>query len=68
MIDEKKSLENKEWEIILRAATIVAGQKIIDQAENQFNSSDLDYYLWKQGKEPAFRSNERHAVKDTIYY
>jgi hypothetical protein len=29
---------------------------------------DLDYYLWNKGKDPEFRSFERHHTKDTYYY
>jgi hypothetical protein len=29
---------------------------------------ELDYYLWRLGKDPRYRSLKRHRTQDTIYY
>ena len=39
-----------------------------ETTEEGFNSSALDLYLWKKGKEKGFRETERHYTRDTIYY
>ena len=61
----------------LRAAAIVACEEIVTLARSDeyavlglgnLNSMVLDYYVWKVGKEPRFRSVPRHSTQDTIFY
>jgi len=73
--DAIKAAEQIDTE--LRAAAIVASEAIIRIAHTpeflscglgETNSMMLDYYLWKVGKEPQFRTIQRHSTKDTIFY
>jgi len=72
---QKELLHDSEYEIELRALSLVAADRICTKARESHlyevlikNAADLDYYLWVIGKSPEFRSVERHVTKDTIYY
>jgi len=74
-IDNKIDLPRSDNEVELRVQAIVASDMIIKRAKTMskfssmhINSLVLDYYLWTKGKDPEFRSVERHYTKDTIYY
>ncbi|OQR93367.1 hypothetical protein ACHHYP_02617 [Achlya hypogyna] len=53
-------------EVELRAAAVVACDKIV--AATGLDMIALDSYLWRVGKEPAYRSLPRHATQDTVFY
>jgi len=55
-------------EIELRAVALHSCELIVEKSNNTFNAFELDYYLWNLGKEEAYRSFERHATIDTIFY
>ncbi|KAH9144113.1 hypothetical protein LEN26_005030, partial [Aphanomyces euteiches] len=60
-----------EQEVELRAGAIVACDKILAALRIEMPAvtiMELDSYLWRVGKEPAYRSIERHATQDTILY
>ena len=70
-----KAAEQADTE--LRAAAIVACEEIVKLAKSDefavlglgdLTSMVLDYYVWRVGKEPRFRSVPRHSTKDTIFY
>jgi len=69
--EEIKSEEKIDLE--LRAVAVVACEEIIQVAKQggfkkEIVAMDLDYYLWKLGKEERFRKLPRHRTCDTIYY
>ncbi|CAK4582719.1 unnamed protein product [Aphanomyces euteiches] len=60
-----------EQEVELRAGAIVACDKILAALRIEMPAvtiMELYSYLWRVGKEPAYRSIERHATQDTILY
>lgn len=69
IIDEKKVLPAGEMEAALRASAIVACEKMVAMSDGKIsNDAELDYFLWTIGKRPEYRSFERHATQDTVYY
>jgi hypothetical protein len=52
----------------LRAAALVACERIVAAAGDEFTALDLGYYLWRSGKAPGVRQFARHHTKDTIFY
>ena len=53
---------------MLRAAAVVACEELMRRAGGRFNIIQLDNFLWLRGKEPGYRSKERHATRDTLFY
>lgn len=69
LIDSRKELPPDAREVALRAAGVHACEKIVAAAGGKFaTAADLDYALWKLGKVDDFRTFERHATRDTVYY
>ncbi|CDS08810.1 hypothetical protein LRAMOSA10171 [Lichtheimia ramosa] len=58
-----------ERAIILRAASIVAGEEITKKSKGLIKSEgDLDVYLWRLGKVGDYRKIERMAWRDTVMF
>eukprot|EP00668_Euglena_longa_P035293 GGOE01045338.1.p1 GENE.GGOE01045338.1~~GGOE01045338.1.p1 ORF type:complete len:338 (+),score=83.09 GGOE01045338.1:39-1016(+) len=56
-------------EVELRACAVEAGERIVALATVQpLRCMDVDYALWRRGKEGRFRALERHATQDTAFY
>ncbi|KAF0687511.1 Aste57867_20750 [Aphanomyces stellatus] len=58
-------------EMELRAGAVVACEKILKalrEAGTLTSIMELDSYLWRVGKEPTYRTLERHATQDTVLY
>ncbi|EGG19481.1 hypothetical protein DFA_00058 [Cavenderia fasciculata] len=65
-------------EVELRGLAIYASRLIVQRAAQIFSSTPeenfigndvkLDYYLWSVGKQPEYRSFERHSTKQTLFY
>lgn len=68
VIDSGEPLPVGARECEVRAGAIVACEKIVAASHGRVNTTDLDHYLWRLGKDPEFRSLERHATRDTFYY
>ncbi|KDO22021.1 hypothetical protein SPRG_12230, partial [Saprolegnia parasitica CBS 223.65] len=66
MIEKGTLLPHGGVETELRAAAVVACEKIV--AATGLDMIALDSFLWRLGKEPAYRSKPRHATQDTVYY
>ncbi|KAE9049284.1 hypothetical protein PR003_g1703 [Phytophthora rubi] len=52
----------------LRAAALVACDQIVEASKGRIGTLELDFYLWRVGKEERFRGLERHATRDTFFY
>lgn len=61
-IDRREPLPAGDREMDLRAAAIVAADRISDRP------AELGDHLWRLGKDPEYRRLERHATKDTVFY
>eukprot|EP01135_Chromosphaera_perkinsii_P004698 Nk52_evm9s294 gene=Nk52_evmTU9s294 len=63
---------SEQVDLQLRAAAVAACNRIVNEASEaagcECTSRQLDYFLWKLGKEPAYRGLERHITKDTTFY
>lgn len=68
IIDKGEHLAAGARECEVRAGAVVACEKIIAASNGRVTVGDLDWYLWRLGKEPAFRGIERHATRDTFFY
>lgn len=73
IVDNGNELEIGEMEIELRICAIEACEQIVkavhDTYPNQhFSCLELDYFLWTIGKDPEYRSLERHYTRGTIFY
>jgi hypothetical protein len=84
VIDERQPLPAGPEETELRAAAIVASERIVnamhaaatasDVAEDRraqlasIRDADLDEVLWALGKVGDYRAFERHATRDTVFY
>lgn len=68
VIDSGEPLPVGAHECEVRAGAIVACEKIVAASNGRVNTTDLDFYLWRVGKDPEFRSLERHATRDTFFY
>lgn len=66
--EHRRPLDRGPQEAELRAAALVACERIVHAADHQFTALDLGYYLWLHGKKPEIRQFARHHTKDTIYY
>ncbi|KJE98201.1 hypothetical protein CAOG_008199 [Capsaspora owczarzaki ATCC 30864] len=67
-----KSLQDAD--VQLRAAAVSACEEIVALARQRhpwaatLNAKRLDYYLWRLGKEPGYRTVTRHKDQTTFYY
>ncbi|GAB9465650.1 hypothetical protein Gpo141_00003049 [Globisporangium polare] len=68
VIDSGEPLRVGVHEGEVRAGAIVACEKIVAASNGRVTTTDLDFYLWRVGKEPEFRDLERHATRDTFFY
>jgi hypothetical protein len=66
-IDDGKEIKAGPIEAEIRSISIFICEEIIKLNE-KLNSVNLDYYLWKIGKEEKYRKYERHSTKNTIFY
>jgi hypothetical protein len=67
-IDSKQPLPAGPEEAELRATAIAATKLMIEHGEGKFWAKELGDYLWSLGKDPHFRSVERHATLNTCFY
>jgi hypothetical protein len=67
-IDSKQPLPAGPDEAELRATAITATEMMIEYGRGRFWAKELGDYLWALGKDPHFRSVERHATLDTCFY
>ncbi|KAK1931878.1 Queuosine salvage protein [Phytophthora citrophthora] len=67
-IKRGEELPAGQQECELRAAAVVASDLIVAESEGRLGSLELDFYLWRVGKEERFRGIERHATRDTFFY
>ena len=67
-IDSKQPLPAGHDEAELRATVITAAELMIEHGEGRFWAKELGDYLWSLGKDPHYRSVERHATPDTCFY
>ena len=67
-IDSKQPLPAGPDEAELRATAITATEMMIKYGNGRFWAKELGDYLWSLGKDPNFRSVERHATLDTCFY
>ncbi|TMW67174.1 hypothetical protein Poli38472_012290 [Pythium oligandrum] len=68
IVDSGEELQAGDWECDLRAAAIVACEQIVAESKGRVTTIELDYYLWRVGKDPRFRGLERHATRNTFFY
>jgi hypothetical protein len=73
---DSKPISNREQEASIRAAAVVACERIVDEFNAhhaaagdapRLNSVLLDYHLWQLGKEPDMRKLPRHATHSAFY-
>jgi hypothetical protein len=64
----QRPLPRGPQEVELRAASLVACDRIVHATQRGFTALDLGYFLWLQGKVPKIRRFARHHTKDTIFY
>ncbi|KAG6974513.1 hypothetical protein JG688_00003021 [Phytophthora aleatoria] len=67
-INRGEELPAGKEECELRAAAVVACDQIVAESKGRIGTLELDFYLWRVGKEDRFRSLERHATRDTFFY
>jgi hypothetical protein len=67
-IDSKQPLPAGHDEVELRATAITVAELMIEHGEGRFWAKELGDYLWSLGKDPHYRSVERHATPDTCFY
>lgn len=67
-MDSGEHLPAGARECEIRAGAIVASEKILAASGGRLTVDDLDWYLWRAGKEPEYRGIERHATRDTFFY
>lgn len=65
---QRTALARGPKEAELRAVALVACERIVAAAGDQFTPLDLGYYLWRSGKTPGTCQFARHHTKDTIFY
>ena len=68
LINRGEELRAGQRECELRAAAIVACDQIVMASDGRIGTLELDFYLWRMGKEDRFRGLERHATRDTFFY
>jgi len=75
-IKSKKNMSKSNTDVKLRAASIVACEKVVQKLkeqnikymDNEILETDIDTYIWNLGKEEKYRGLNRIVNKDTIYY
>ncbi|KAH7462026.1 hypothetical protein PRIC1_005899 [Phytophthora ramorum] len=67
-INRGEELPVSQQECELRAAAVVASDQIVTESKGRLDPLELDFYLWRVGKEDRFRGLERHATRDTFFY
>eukprot|EP00644_Phytophthora_capsici_P012244 jgi/Phyca11/550712/estExt2_Genewise1Plus.C_PHYCAscaffold_380187 len=67
-IKRGEELPAGQQECELRAAAVVACDRIVAESKGRLGGLELDFYLWRVGKEERFRGLERHATRDTFFY
>jgi hypothetical protein len=67
-IDLRQPLPAGPEEAELRATAITAVEIMIDNGKGAFWAKEIGDYLWALGKDPRYRSVERHATLDTCFY
>ncbi|OWZ15910.1 hypothetical protein PHMEG_00010368 [Phytophthora megakarya] len=67
-INRGEELPVSQQECELRAAALVACDQIVAESKGRLGTLELDFYLWRVGKEDRFRGLERHATRDTFFY
>ncbi|KAF4315905.1 hypothetical protein BBO99_00007955 [Phytophthora kernoviae] len=67
-INRGEELPAGQQECELRAAALVACDQIVAESKGGISTLELDFYLWRVGKEDRFRGLERHATRDTFFY
>jgi len=75
-IKNKENMSKTNTDVKLRAASIVACEKItkilkeqnVTCMDNEILETDIDNYIWNLGKEEKYRGLVRIVNKDTIYY
>ncbi len=65
---QRQPLARGPQEAELRAAALVACERIVEGSGGRFSALDLGYHLWLSGKVPEIRRFARHHTKDTVYY
>jgi len=66
--ERREPLPRGPQECELRAAGLVACERLAEASDGAFTPLDLGYYLWLAGKVPEIRRFTRHHTKDTIFY
>ncbi len=66
--EKREPLPRGPQECELRAAGLVACERLVEAAGGAFTALDLGYYLWLAGKRPEIRRFARHHTKDTVFY
>jgi hypothetical protein len=67
-INRGEELPAGQQDCELRAAALVACDRIVAASKGRLGALELDFYLWRVGKEDRFRGLERHATRDTFFY
>ncbi|ORX82644.1 hypothetical protein BCR32DRAFT_267504 [Anaeromyces robustus] len=75
-IENKENMAKSNMDVKLRAASIVACERIVKKLKsqnisfmnNEILETDIDTYLWNLGKEEKYRDLIRIVNKDTIFY
>uniref|UniRef100_A0AAV1UNQ1 Queuosine 5'-phosphate N-glycosylase/hydrolase n=1 Tax=Peronospora matthiolae TaxID=2874970 RepID=A0AAV1UNQ1_9STRA len=67
-INRGEELSAGQQECELRASAIVACDQIVMASDGCIGILELDFYLWRMGKEDRFRGLERHVTRDTFFY
>ena len=68
LINRGEELSAGQQECELRASAIVACDQIVMASDGRIGILELDFYLWRMGKEDRFRGLERHTTRDTFFY
>lgn len=68
IIKSREYLPRGVMETELRAASVVACERIVECTGNTFTNVELSTYLWLLGKLGENRQWERHHTIDTIFY
>ena len=66
LIDAGKVLPAGDDETELRLVAVEACERIAQKSG--LSARALDYYLWELGKQPEYRSKNRHHTMNTVFY
>jgi len=67
---EEEILPGSAEEVELRACAVHAAELLIAELRRlgyQYNSMELDQFLWNRGQRPDFRSQLRHRTRSVFY-